>query len=58
MATYEFKTVKLPYGSPRAQERILNRYGRDGWQLVSMDYARGFNTKNVATLQREVPGPA
>lgn len=58
MTTYEFKTVKLPYGSPRAQERILNRYGRDGWQLVSIDYARGFYTKNVATLQREVPRPA
>lgn len=54
MATYEFKTVKLPCGQPRLQERILNRWGKEGWQLVSIEYARGLNTTNVATLQREV----
>lgn len=53
MPEFEFKTVKLPYGSPKAQQRALNLYGRDGWSLVSIEYARGFNTWNVATLQRE-----
>lgn len=49
---YEYKTVKVPMNSPHARTRILNRLGKDGWEVVDMRKGGLFATKDQVTLLR------
>lgn len=33
---FEHKTVKIPTGNPRKQQRVLDEHARDGWELVQV----------------------
>ncbi len=37
METYEYKCI-LIWGGGERTTRILNEYGREGWELVSTDF--------------------
>jgi hypothetical protein len=49
---WEYKTVKAPMNNPRARQRVLNRYARDGWELAETTRGPLLSAKDHVTLRR------
>jgi hypothetical protein len=49
----EYRNVKVLKNNRRQQQRVINKYARDGWELVEIKSAGFFGRHDYAILKRE-----
>ncbi len=55
MAETEHKTVKVPVGNPRKQQKVLAKEAAQGWELVQVVKGPLLRGWDVAHLRRARP---